>query len=116
MPKSAPSATKQPQHLPLSAFPKSFRPLENKVALRRHKKDLMAPGSSLLFRPEQRLKNSKTADVLAVGRKCKLGLKPGDVVVITDFAASDREYDGERLLIVPEDDILAVDESPGPRR
>lgn len=68
----------------------------------------MAPGSSVLFRPEQKLKNSDRADVLAVGPRCKLGLEVGDVVVVSTFADGDRLYDGERLMILPETDVMAV--------
>lgn len=96
--------------LPLSAFSKSFRPLHRNVALRRHPKDLKAGPGSSLFRPESKLKNSDRATVLAVGPRCLLGLKVGDVVVVTRFADGDRELSGERLMILPESEIMAVEE------
>lgn len=96
--------------MPLSAFSEHFRPLMNKVALRRHPKATMAPGSSLLFLPDTKLKNSDRAEVLAVGAACKLGLRKGDTVIITRFADGDREVQGERLLILPESEIMAVEE------
>lgn len=99
------------QHLPLEVFSKRFRPLAKRVALRRHAKDQMAPGSKLLYRPEQRLKNSQFADVLALGNDCRQGLKRGDVVVISTFSDSDRVYDGERVLVLPEDEIMGVVEA-----
>lgn len=107
MPKQ-PKQPSEPQRMPLSAFSRAFRPLHDRVALRRHQKDQMAPGSKVLYRPEQKLKNSDRADVLAVGSSCKQGLKPGDVVVVSTFADGDRVYDGERLMVVPESDVMAV--------
>jgi co-chaperonin GroES (HSP10) len=98
------------QRVPLSVFTKSFRPLGNKVALRRHPKDERAAPGSSIFRPESKLKNSDRATVLAAGPACRLGLKKGDVVIITRFADGDRDVGGERLLILPEDEIMGVEE------
>jgi co-chaperonin GroES (HSP10) len=98
------------QSVPISAFSKKFRPLRNLVALKRARKDVMAPGSSLLYRPESKLKNSDRAEVLAVGPSCRLGLKKGDTVIVTRFADGDRDVGGERLMILPETEIMAVEE------
>lgn len=94
--------------MPLSSFSDRFRPLGSKVALRRHPK--AGKASSLLFLPETKLKNSDRADVLALGPECKLGLRCGDTVVISRFADGDRDLGGEKLLIVPESEIMAVEE------
>lgn len=96
------------QSLPVSAFTKTFRPLRDLVALRRHAKDSMAGPGSLLYRPESKLKNSDRATVLSVGPRCRLGLKRNDVVIITRFADTDRDVGGERLLIMCETEIMAV--------
>lgn len=97
--------------LPLSAFTTSFKPLRDKVALRRDPKDEQARPGSLLVRPESSLKNSDRATVLATGQGCRLGLKPGDRVVISRFADADRDWGGESLLILPESEIMAVEEA-----
>lgn len=111
MSKKPPAPPRSVLHdLPISAFTKSFRPLRNLVAMRRHAKELKAPGSELLFRPESRLKNSDRATVLAVGPLCRLGLKVGDTVLVTRFADGDRELAGERLMILPDTEIMAVEE------
>lgn len=103
--------------LPLSAFTKSFRPLGDRVALKRDPRDSLArPGSSIL-RPESSQKNSDRATVLATGPRCRLGLRAGDRVVISRFADGDRVWGGESLLIIPEGEILALEEGspPSPR-
>jgi co-chaperonin GroES (HSP10) len=116
MPSKSPAAASRKSsagshhRISLEDFPKKFRPLGAKVALKRHPKDVMAPGSELLFRPEQKLKNSDRATVLALGPDCRLGLKVGQVVVVSRFADGDREWEGERLMIIPEDDIMGVEE------
>lgn len=98
--------------LPFSALPKFFKPLHDRVALRRHPKDHRPDPGSLLFRPPSKLKNSDRAEVLAVGPGCKLGLRPGQTVVVSRFADGDtylREPgDGERLMVIPEGEIMAV--------
>lgn len=96
--------------LPLSVFTQSFRPLRNMVALKRHPKDERAAPGSSIFRPESKLKNSDRATVLAMGLGCRLGLKVGDVVVVTRFADGDRDVGGERLMILPESEIMGVEE------
>lgn len=48
--------------------------------------------------------------MLAVGPLCRLGLKVGDTVLVTRFADGDRELAGERLMILPDTEIMAVEE------
>jgi len=106
--------------LPLSAFTTSFRPLHERVALRRHPKDDRARPGSSLWRPESSQKNSYRATVLAIGPGCRLlqaeGVKAGDVVIISRFADGDRDWGGESLLIIREEEILAVEEGSPPSR
>lgn len=111
--------SKLSRDLPLSAFTKSFKPLHDRVALRRHPKDSRAAPGSLLVRPESKLKNSDRATVLAMGPGCRVlraeGVKVGDVVVISTFADGDRDWGGESLLIIPEGEIMALEEpAPSP--
>lgn len=113
---SKPKPTSPPQSrlydLPFSAFTKSFKPLHDRVALRRHPKSLRPSDGSLVLLPSSKLKNSDRAEVLAVGPGCKLGLKPGQTVVVSRFADGDTHLregsEGERLMVIPEGEIMAV--------
>ncbi len=51
------------------------------------------------------------AEVLEVGpgtEKIKMELKKGDIVVVSKYAGTEIKYQGEDLVIVSQDDILAI--------
>ena len=51
------------------------------------------------------------AEVIEVGpgtEKVKMEVKKGDTVVVSKYAGTEVKYDGEELLIVSQNDILAI--------
>ena len=48
--------------------------------------------------------------ILADGKRKKLQVKKGDVVVFTSYAGEEFKVDGKELLLMHEEDILAVEE------
>ena len=51
------------------------------------------------------------AEVLEVGpgtEKIKMEVKKGDIVVVSKYAGTEIKYQGEDLVIVSQDDILAI--------
>ncbi len=97
-----------------------FIPLKNRVLVKRKEPELTTKGG--LFIPNTVASKSNEAEVLAVGsgRITKTGIvipvdvKPGNVVIFRQNAGQEIKLDnvelsfGEALLILNEDDIIAV--------
>ena len=90
-----------------------IRPLYDRVVVRRVAEEEKV---GLLFIPEQAKEKPSQGVVVAVGngRRLESGtLIPleaavGDRVIFGKYSGTDIEYDGEKLLILREDEILAV--------
>ncbi|MEN9654564.1 MAG: hypothetical protein RL235_676, partial [Chlamydiota bacterium] len=92
---------------------KKLKPLGNKVIVQRSEAKVSKGGILL---PEAAQEKPKQGVVIAVGPgktndKGKLEpieIKPGDQVLFSSYAGTEYKQDEETLLIVSEDDILAI--------
>ncbi|MCG3122041.1 MAG: 10 kDa chaperonin [Phycisphaerales bacterium] len=93
----------------------SIRPLHDKIIVRRD--EAQTKTSSGIFLPETGKERPKSGVVEAVGtgalntdtgERIPLTVKKGDKVIFTSYAGTEVKLDGDELLIMSEDDILAV--------
>lgn len=93
----------------------SVRPLHDKIIVRRDEAETKT--SSGLFLPESSKERPKSGTIEAVGNgklntetgeRTPLTVKPGNKVIFTSYAGTEIKIDGEELLIMSEDDVLAV--------
>jgi len=91
-----------------------LRPLQDRVVLKRIEEEKKSAGGILI--PDNAAEKPLRATVLAVGTGKRnadgtlipVDLKVGDTVLIGKFAGSDIKIDGDEVVIVREEDILAV--------
>jgi len=93
----------------------NIRPLHDKILVRRDEAETKT--SSGIYLPETGKERPKTGTIHAVGDgalntdtgvRIPLSVKKGDRVIFTSYAGTEVKLDGEELLIMSEDDILAV--------
>src|SRR5262245_6718393 len=93
----------------------AVRPLGDKILVRRD--EAQTKTESGIFLPETGKERPKTGTVEAVGtgalstetgKRVPLSVKKGDRVIFTSYAGTELKLDGDELLIMGEDDILAV--------
>ncbi len=90
------------------------KPLGDKVLVKRL--EAQSKTKSGIFLPETAKEKPQQATVIAVGegktlkdgKKVALGVKKGDTILIGKWGGTELKLDGEDLLILSEDDILAV--------
>jgi len=87
-------------------------PLGDRVLLQKKKKQ---QGNSSIIIPETAQETSQIATVVAVGKGkmidgklVELYVKPGQDIIYGKYSGTEVEMNGEKYLIVREDDILAV--------
>ena len=93
---------------------KGFRPLHDRVLVRRIEAEEKTPGGIII--PDTAKEKPVEAEVLAVGpgardesgRIVPLDVKAGDRVLFGKWSGSEVKIDGEELLIMKESDILGV--------
>ncbi|MGK0674358.1 MAG: co-chaperone GroES [Halothiobacillaceae bacterium] len=91
-----------------------IRPLHDRVLIKRVEEELTTPGGIVL--PGSAAEKPNRGEVIAVGpgksnEKGELrpiGVKVGDKVLFGQYAGTKVKVDGEELLMMSEDDILAV--------
>ena len=91
-----------------------LRPLGDKVLVKRVEAESKTKSGIVL--PDTAKEKPKRGKVLSVGEgrrlengtRAALGVKKGDEVIFTSYAGSEIKLDGEELIIMSEDDILAV--------
>ncbi len=94
-----------------------FRPLYDRVLVRRVEPEERSAGGLVI--PDSAKEKPQQAEVIAIGngRRLKDGtirelqVKPGDRVLFGKYTGDEIKIDGETLLILREDDILAILES-----
>tara|TARA_Y100000361_G_scaffold151924_1_gene170278 strand:- start:907 stop:1200 length:294 start_codon:yes stop_codon:yes gene_type:complete len=92
----------------------NIKPMGSRVVLRPKKKEETT--SSGIILPDSAQDKPQTAEVLAVGdggytpngTPYKMSVKVGDLVVLNKFPGNETSVNGEDVLIVPEQEILAV--------
>jgi chaperonin GroES len=91
-----------------------FRPLHDRVVLRRIEEDERTPGGIII--PDTAKEKPQQGEVVAVGPGARdekgqvhpLDVKAGDRVLFGKWSGSEVKIDGEELLIMKESDILGV--------
>ena len=91
-----------------------LKPLGDKVIVKRLEAETKTKGGIVL--PDTAKEKPKRGKVLAVGdgrtldsgEVVKPAVKVGDAVIFTSYAGTEITVDGEELLIMGQDDILAV--------
>ncbi len=93
----------------------SIRPLHDKILVKRD--EAQTKTDSGIFLPETSKDKPKTGTIEAVGsgalntdtgERIPLTVKKGDKVIFSSYAGTEVKLDGQELLIMSEDDILAV--------
>ena len=91
-----------------------FRPLHDRVVVRRIEEDTKTAGGIII--PDTAKEKPVQGEVVAVGPGARdeagkvipLDLKPGDRVLFGKWSGTEVKIDGEELLIIKESDILGV--------
>jgi chaperonin GroES len=83
----------------------ALQPLADRIVARPVEAETKTASGILL--PDQAKEKTQTATVLAVGKDVK-EVKVGDVIVHTEYGPNRFKQDKEELVIVKEEDILAV--------
>lgn len=93
----------------------TVRPLHDKILVRRDEAETQT--TSGIFLPEGSKDRPKTGTIEAVGDgklntetgdRIPLGVSKGDRVIFSSYAGTEIKLDGDELLIMSEDEILAV--------
>ena len=89
-------------------------PLNDKIVVKRLEAEEKTAGGIVL--PDTAKEKPKRGKVLSVGEgrrldsgeRAPLNVKKGDEVIFTSYAGTEIKLDGEELMIMSEDDVLAV--------
>ena len=92
----------------------SVRPLGDKILLKRTEAESVTKSGIVL--PETAKEKPKRGKVLAVGDgklldsgdRAKFQVKKGDEVIFASYAGTEIKVDGDELLILSEDEVLAI--------
>ena len=91
-----------------------IRPLQDRVIVRRMEEEKTSPGGIVL--PDSATEKPIKGEVVAVGKGLvqengdlrPLDLKVGDEVLFGKYSGTEIKVDGEELLVMKEDDIVAI--------
>ena len=91
-----------------------FRPLHDRVVVRRLESEAKTAGGIII--PDTAKEKPQEAEVVAVGpgkindegKRAPMDVKAGDRILIGKYSGSEIKIDNEELVIVREDEILAV--------
>ena len=94
-----------------------IRPLHDRVIIRRMEEERTSPGGIVI--PDSATEKPIKGEVIAVGNgklldngeTRALDLKAGDKVLFGKYSGTEVKVDGEELLVMKEDDVMAVVES-----
>ncbi|MBX3364656.1 MAG: co-chaperone GroES [Phycisphaeraceae bacterium] len=109
------TATKNPPKSASKASKLNVRPLHDKIIVRRDEPESRT--STGIYLPESSKDKPKQGTVLSVGdgalnhdtgERIPLTIKAGDKVIFTSYAGTELKLNDEELLIMSEDEILAV--------
>jgi chaperonin GroES len=92
----------------------NIRPLRDRVIIRRKEEEHTSAGGIVI--PDTAAEKPMRGEVTAVGngkiledgKVCPLDLKVGDDVLFGKYSGTEVKVDGEELLVMREDDIMAV--------
>ena len=91
-----------------------IRPLHDRVVIKRMDEDRTSPGGIVI--PDAAAKKPIKGEIIAVGNGKilengdirALDVKAGDKVLFGKYSGTEVKVDGEELLVMKEDDIMAV--------
>ena len=91
-----------------------FRPLHDRVVVRRVKEDTKTAGGIII--PETAQEKPQEGEIIAVGpggrdeagKLTPMGVKAGDRVLFGKWSGTEVKLDGDELLIMKESDIMGV--------
>jgi chaperonin GroES len=91
-----------------------IRPLHDRVVIRRTEEERTSPGGIVI--PDSAAEKPIKGEVVAVGKGKlldsgevrALDLKKGDKVLFGKYSGTEVKVDGEELLVMREDDVMAV--------
>ena len=91
-----------------------IRPLNDKILIKRAKPEEQTKTG--IYLPENAKEKPQQATVLAVGtgklldsgERAKLQVKKGDQVLISKWGGTELKVDGDELLVMGEDEVLAI--------
>ena len=91
-----------------------IRPLHDRVIVKRMEEERTSPGGSVI--PDAATEKPIKGEIIAVGNGKlldsgdvrALDVKAGDRVLFGKYAGTEVKVDGEELLVMKEDDIMAV--------
>jgi chaperonin GroES len=91
-----------------------FRPLHDRVVVRRIEEDSKTKGGIII--PDTAQEKPMQGEIIAVGpggrdesgKLIPIDLKPGDLVLFGKWSGTEVKIEGEELLIMKESDILGV--------
>jgi len=97
----------------------SFRPLHDRVLVRRIESDEKTAGGIII--PDTAKEKPSEGEIIAVGSGARsedgkitpLDVKPGDRVLFGKWSGTEVKIDGEDLLIMKESDIMGIIEKTG---
>lgn len=92
----------------------NIRPLHDRVVVRRMEEERTTAGGIVI--PDSATEKPSTGEVVAVGHGKKtdsgeaiaMDVKVGDKIMFGKYSGTEVKVDGEELLIMREDDIMAV--------
>ncbi|MFN3598981.1 MAG: co-chaperone GroES [Aquificaceae bacterium] len=92
-----------------------LRPLYDKIVVKRFEEQEQRTASGIII-PDTAKEKPQIGEVIAVGEGKLLQngqqvppkVKPGDKVVFNKYAGTEVELDGEKYLIMSEDEVLAI--------
>lgn len=92
----------------------NIRPLHDRVVVRRTEEERTSPGGIVL--PDSATEKPVQGEILAVGKGKvssngdvqPLDVKVGDTVLFGKYSGTEIKVDGEELLVMREEDIMAV--------
>ena len=95
----------------------NLRPLHDRVIVKRMEEERMSAGGIVI--PDSATEKPVRGEVLAVGNgkileygeKRALDIQAGDTVLFGKYSGTEVKVDGEELLVMREEDIMAVIES-----
>jgi chaperonin GroES len=82
-----------------------IRPLGDRVLVARDKAESKTPGGIVI--PENAQEKTQRGEVLAFGPKVE-DLRVGDAVLFGKYAGTDVQGDGQELVLLRADDVIAV--------
>ena len=95
----------------------NIRPLHDRVVVKRTEEEKLSPGGIVI--PDSATEKPMRGEVLAVGEGkllddgtvSALTLKKGDKILFGKYSGTEIKLDGEDIVVMREDDVLAILES-----